>query len=373
MGRQKIFLFEEIPDEEFEKEIMKEIDSSRVQEQYYLGIYTVSGKTIPGMQEGEESVRIPYRRERTAEDMLEMEYFTPEEKNDIAEKNMKLIDKCVGQFMPRTNADKKLYCTEDIVEACQMGFINALNEYPRNSSTAKFSTFAYELMSNECRDAIKRAKAKKRGLLITDSLDAPSMGASGTDEDAKTLGEMVGVNMHGEETEKVVDSLTMESLILSAFRGMDRESVLILTYRFGIGRAEYEHTEAEISNMIGLPPSLMKKRMEEAITAFKYALFRQGLMNQAEDILIRDMGYTKDEIANKMGTPDKKSPGKSPSTPGADKGDGGEQFFLKISGDTAEGVPSDTQSPFKDISTPDMKSSSRDDSPVIIIGNAVPI
>ena len=299
MARKKI-LYNEIPDDDFEREMMKELDSSRVQEQYYLGVFTLTNKTIPDMKDGEESVRSPYKKEKTAEEMFERDYISQEEKNDIVEKNQKLIDKCVGQFMPKTPSEKKLYCIEDIIEACDMGFIRALDEYPRIGSSAKFSTYAYELMSNECRDTIKRARAKKRGLLMGESLDAPISSGSSKEEEETTLGELIGTNMNGEETEGKLDLYTMQSLILSAFQGMDEDSVLILTYKFGLGQAEYEHTEAEIADILGLPPAKIKKKLDEAIESFKLALYEEGLLAEAEAILIDDMGYSKKQIQNKL-------------------------------------------------------------------------
>ena len=169
MGVKAILNNKEIPDSDFEREMMKELDSSRVQEQYYLGVYTLTSDTVSDLEPGEESVRSPYKKSRTADEMFEGDYISQEEKNSLAEQNMKLIDKCIGQFMPKSNSDKKLYCIEDIKEACFMGFCRALDEYPRSGSAAKFSTYAYELMSNACRDVIKGARAKKRGFLLTDS------------------------------------------------------------------------------------------------------------------------------------------------------------------------------------------------------------
>lgn len=299
MGKKKV-LYNEIPDEDFEKIMMRELDSSRVQEQYYLGVFTLTNKTIPEMKDGEESVRSPYKKEKTAEEMFEGDYITQEEKNDIVERNQKLIDKCVGQFMPKTPSERKLYCIEDIIEACDMGFVRALDEYPRMGSTAKFSTYAYELMSNECRDTIKRARAQKRGLLMGESLDAPVASGSSKEEDEATLGDLIGTNMQGEETESKLDQYTMQSLILSAFQGMDEESVLILTYRFGIGAAEYEHTEAEIADIMGLPPAQIKRKLDEAQEGFKLALYEEGLLAEAESILMDDMGYSKRQIDEKL-------------------------------------------------------------------------
>lgn len=299
MGKKKI-IYNEIPDEDFEREMMKELDSSRAQEQYFLGVFTLTNKTIPEMADGEESVRSPYKSEKTAEEMFDKNYISQEEKNDIAEQNLKLIDKCVGEFMPKSDNERKLYCIEDIKDACYLGFTRALDEYPRVGSTAKFSTFAYEAMANECRDTIKRARAKKRGLLMGESLDAPVASGSSKEEDETTLGELVGTNMYGEETEGALDQYTIQSLIFSAFQGMDEESVLILTYKFGLGAAEYEHTEAEIADIMGLPPAQIKRKLEEAQNAFKLALYEEGLVKEAEAILIGDMGYSKKQVREQL-------------------------------------------------------------------------
>lgn len=306
MGVKAILNNKEIPDSDFEREMMKELDSSRVQEQYYLGVYTLTSDTVSDLEPGEESVRSPYKKSRTADEMFEGDYISQEEKNSLAEQNMKLIDKCIGQFMPKSNSDKKLYCIEDIKEACFMGFCRALDEYPRSGSAAKFSTYAYELMSNACRDVIKGARAKKRGFLLTDSLDAPIASGSSKEEDEATIGDLVGTNMDGEETEKQLNTLTMQSLILSVFQGMDKESVLILTYKFGIGSAEYEHTEAEIADIMGLPPAQIKRKLAEAMEGFKFALYQEGLLSEAETILVEDMGYSKRQIKDSMADANKK-------------------------------------------------------------------
>lgn len=299
MGRKKI-LNTDMPDEEFEAVFFRELDSSRIREQFYLGVYTITNKTMANMVDGEESVRYPYRKERTTEEMFEKDYISHEEKNSITEQNMKLIDKCVGDFMPRSKEDKKLFCIEDVVEACYEGFIAALDEYPREASTAKFSTYAYTLMANSCRDMIKRQKAKKRGLPFIDSLDEPIASGSSKEEGEATIGDLIGVNMNDEDTDENIKRLTMESFIVSVFKGMDKESVLILTYRFGVGNAGYEHTEAEISDILGLPPALIRRKMDAAMEEFKMALYSQGLLSEAEAILVGDMGYSKNHIREQL-------------------------------------------------------------------------
>ena len=296
----KNLLAEEIPDELFEKEMFRELDSSFTQEQYYLGVYTLTDKNVLDMQPGEESVRYPHRKERTSEEMFERDYISQEEKDEITEQNMKLIDKCVGQYMPRSDSDKKLFCIEDVIEACHEGFIKALDEFPRLGSTAKFSTYAYELMSNSVKDMIKRARARKRGLLITESLDTPIASGSSKEEDEVTVGELIGTNMNDEDTDNNLSMLTMQSFVKDVFKGMDEESVLILTYKFGIGYAEYEHTEAEIADILDLPPAVIRRKLNEAMDAFKLALYSQGLLSEAETILVGDMGYTKKQVNEKL-------------------------------------------------------------------------
>ncbi|MBR5180567.1 MAG: sigma-70 family RNA polymerase sigma factor [Lachnospiraceae bacterium] len=289
----------EIPDDEFEKMMMRELDQSRIQEQKYLGVYTVTNKTIRDMSDGEESVRSPYKNERTVEEQFEGNYFSTEEKEQLVEDNMKLIDKCIGQFMPKNDNDRKFFCFEDIVECCNWGFLKACDNYPRTNATAKFSSFAYDIMSNECRDFIRKCKAKKRGKAVTDSLDTPVAGGDGGDKE-KTIGDTLGHNFANEDFDQSEENLAMKSLISSVFEGMDEESVLILTYSFGLGMAGYPHEEYEISDILHIPRASVKKKLGEALEMFKFALYQQGLLSEAEGVLKDILGYTQDEIDDKL-------------------------------------------------------------------------
>lgn len=299
MSRVKKMIQREIPDEEFEKIIMQELDSSRIQEQIYLGVYTLNNDTIKQLSDEEEYIVSPHNSFRDSEEMFEKQYYTTEEKEILVEQNIGLINKCISKYEPSSDTERRFYCKEDVIEACQWGFLKACNEYPRNESTAKFTTYAYGIMENECRDMIRIAKAKKRGLGITDSLDAPIKGGK-EDDDSLTVGDTVGHNENNEETDKSNEVLMMKQLIQSTFEGMDGESVLILSYAFGIGEAEYPHTELEIAQLLNLQRSKVVKKIEAAKEKFKISLYERGLLSSAESILVDEMGYSRNQINEKM-------------------------------------------------------------------------
>ena len=286
----------EIPDELFEREIFLELDSSKVQQQKYIGVSVLTQDDLINLDPGYEKISISYKEFRGPDDMFDKGFFTREEQNEIADNNYGLIDKCVSEFMPQTVEQKSRYSADDIRDVCHEAFSNALNRYPRNESTAKFSSFAYVCMSNACRDFIKEKYAKKRGSFI--SLNDPVKGGK-DDGDDNTLADVIA----GEEDpayEDLEKKEAIQSFIQSVFEGMELKDVAILKYLYGIGDAEYEHTELEISELTHAPLKVVRRYIRQAEENFKLALYERGLLAEAEDILSNYFEFSEQRIERSL-------------------------------------------------------------------------
>lgn len=285
-----------MPDELFEREIFLELDSSKAQQQKYIGVYALNSSELNYLDEGYEQVRCPVKKYRSADDFFEKGYFSQEEKNQIAEDNLKLIDKCIGENAPKTTEDKRRYNIDDIRDVCYEAFSTALNNYPKNESTAKFTSYAYICMNNACRDFVKRVSATKRGSFISVE---EKVGDSRDKGDENSIGDInAGDEDPGyEDTEK---KMLFQAFVESVFEGMDEADVLILKYVYGIGEAEYEHSELEIAQITNLPLKIIRREIKRAQENFKLTLYEKGLLAEAEDILTTYVGLSERRIEKVM-------------------------------------------------------------------------
>lgn len=289
-------ILQNMPDELFEREIFLELDSSKAQQQKYIGVYTLNASDLNYLDDGYEQVRVPTKKYRSEDDVFEKGYLSQDEKNKITEDNLKLIDKCIGENAPKSDDEKRKYSIDDIREVCYEAFAVALNNYPKNESTAKVTSFAYTCMTNACKDFIKRANAKKRGSFI--SLEE-QVGDSRDKGDENTIEDVyAGEEDYGyEDTEK---KILFQNFVGSVFEGMDKYDVLLLKYIYGIGEAEYEHSEAELAELTHLPLKMVRREINRAQENFKLALYERGLLAEAEDILTTYVGLSERRIEREM-------------------------------------------------------------------------
>lgn len=285
-----------IPDELFEREIFLELDSSKAQQQKYIGVYTLNASDLNYLEDGYEQIRVPTKKYRTEDDVFSKGYYSQEEKNRIAEANLKLIDKCIGENAPKTIEDKRRYNIDDIRDVCYEAFSVALNNYPRNESTAKFTSYAYICMNNACKDFVKKATATKRGSFISVE---EQMGDSRDKGDENSIGDInAGDEDPGYEASE--NKMLFEAFVEQVFEGMDQYDVLILKYIYGIGEAEYEHSELEIADITHLPLKVIRREIARCQENFKLALYEKGLLNEAQDILTNYAGLSEKGIDRAM-------------------------------------------------------------------------
>lgn len=286
---------QDMTDEMFEEEIFKELDCSKLQQQRYIGVSYITSKEMPSLEDEEEKVTIAYKKLRTIDDMYEKRYFTQDEMPQITAENWNLINKCVGIFQPLDEQDKRRYTIDDIRGVCEGAFMDALYNYPRETSGAKFITFAYHCMSNACRDYKRIMRAKKRG--VAESLSDPVKRGT-TDSNDRTLEEVIP-DENSSPLEKKETEIDINGLVEKVFPLLEPKYRAILGYRFGIGEWGYEHTELEIAVLFGVSRETVKKMIREAEDSFRFILYREGLIEKAESLSKEYFG-TSDERFSKV-------------------------------------------------------------------------
>ena len=139
------------------------------------------------------------------------------------------------------------------------------------------------------------ANARKRGFFISVE---EQIGDSRDKGNENNIGDISGEEDTGyEETEK---KLLFQNLVESVFEGMDSGDVLILKYVYGIGEAEFEHSEGEISRITHLPLKIVRREIRKSQENFKLALYERGLLAEAEDILSDYMGVSEKRMEKVM-------------------------------------------------------------------------
>lgn len=281
----------EIPDELFEREIFRQLDSSKLEHQKYIGVSILTAEEDKSLDASYEKISIASKKIKGIDDVFEKGYFTKEEQDEIARENYGLIDKCVSEFSPMNVEQKGKFNADDIRDVCHEAFANALNNYPRYESTAKFTSFAYVYMSNACRDFLKKMNSKKVGVSVSlnESAGGKGEGDDNTLEDVLAGEDDIGYDL-------VERQMVFTSFIESVFDGMDRGDVIILMYLYGIGDAEYEHSELEIANLVNVPERVIHRLIEKAQSNFKLVLYERGLVTEAEDILKNYLDFSEKRI-----------------------------------------------------------------------------
>ena len=146
-------------------------------------------------------------------------------------------------------------------------------------------------MSNACRDFLKKMNSKKVGVSVSlnESAGGKGEGDDNTLEDVLAGEDDIGYDL-------VERQMVFTSFIESVFDGMDRGDVIILMYLYGIGDAEYEHSELEIANLVNVPERVIHRLIEKAQSNFKLVLYERGLVTEAEDILKNYLDFSEKRI-----------------------------------------------------------------------------
>lgn len=192
-------------------------------------------------------------------------YLTPEEKEELAEKDEKLVQYMAKKFMNTGIPEDELICI------AYEGYVKALNMYKKNKKT-KFSTYACKCMGNEILCFLR--KEKKWSDHVT-SMHAPI----GVDKNGNALDlEKILKEESTKELDEMVISKDIDALVISSLRVLNDTEKKIMIYRFGLGGAE-EKTQKTIAQELGISQAYVSKLEKDCLDKIKKYIQEEDLKN----------------------------------------------------------------------------------------------
>lgn len=192
-------------------------------------------------------------------------YLTPEEKEELAEKDEKLVQYMAKRFVNTGIAE------DELIGIAYEGYVKALNMYKKNKKT-KFSTYACKCMGNEILCFLR--KEKKWTDNVT-SLNAPI----GVDKNGNAL-DLEKVLK--EETTKALDEMVIskdiDALVLESLNVLNETEKIITIYRFGLGGVE-EKTQKTIAQELGISQAYVSKLEKDCLVKIKKYIQEEDLKN----------------------------------------------------------------------------------------------
>lgn len=192
-------------------------------------------------------------------------YLTPEEKEELAEKDEKLVQYMAKRFVNTGIAE------DELIGIAYEGYVKALNMYKKNKKT-KFSTYACKCMGNEILCFLR--KEKKWTDNVT-SLNAPI----GVDKNGNAL-DLEKVLK--EETTKALDEMVIskdiDALVLESLNVLNETEKIITIYRFGLGGVE-EKTQKTIAQELGISQAYVSKLEKDCLIKIKKYIQEEDLKN----------------------------------------------------------------------------------------------
>jgi RNA polymerase sigma factor (sigma-70 family) len=188
--------------------------------------------------------------------------FTKEEKNIIANENMKLIYDAAHRFNRTTGFDY-----DELFEVAQEAFCKALNSYD-SSSNAKFTTYAVASMNNDLKYYIRGKKLENSYTHISMSdLENDDSENNCANFDNLLYSKMVEEGKDGSKVEDEIQKLEIESYFRERFKKMNKKSVQILILHYGLFQTP-EHTQEEIAIKLNLSQGQVSKIEKRALDEF---------------------------------------------------------------------------------------------------------
>lgn len=192
-------------------------------------------------------------------------YLSPEEKNELAEKDDKLVQYMAKKFM-NTGIPE-----DELIGIAYEGYVKALNMYKKNKKT-KFSTYACKCMGNEILCFLR--KEKKWSEHVT-SMHAPI----GVDKNGNALDlEKILKEDSGKELDEMVISKDIDALVISSLKVLNDTEKKIMVYRFGLGGAE-EKTQKTIAQELGISQAYVSKLEKDCLDKIKKYIQEEDLKN----------------------------------------------------------------------------------------------
>ena len=192
-------------------------------------------------------------------------YLTPEEKNELAEKDEKLVQYMAKKFM-NTGIPE-----DELIGIAYEGYVKALNMYRKNKKT-KFSTYACKCMGNEILCFLR--KEKKWSDHVT-SMNAPI----GVDKNGNALDlEKILKEESSKELDEMVISKDIDALVINSLKVLNDTERKIMIYRFGLGGAE-EKTQKTIAYELGISQAYVSKLEKDCLDKIKKYIQEEDLKN----------------------------------------------------------------------------------------------
>ena len=192
-------------------------------------------------------------------------HLTPEEKEELAEKDEKLVQYMAKRFVNTGIAE------DELIGIAYEGYVKALNMYKKNKKT-KFSTYACKCMGNEILCFLR--KEKKWTDNVT-SMNAPI----GVDKNGNALDlEKVLKEESTKALDEMVISKDIDALILESLSILNETEKIITIYRFGLGGVE-EKTQKTIAQELGISQAYVSKLEKDCLAKIKKYIQEEDLKN----------------------------------------------------------------------------------------------
>lgn len=192
-------------------------------------------------------------------------YLTSEEKEELAEKDEKLVQYMAKRFV-NTGIPE-----DELIGIAYEGYVKALNMYKKNKKT-KFSTYACKCMENEILCFLR--KEKKWSDNVT-SMNAPI----GVDKNGNALDlEKILKEESTKALDEMVISKDIDALILESLSVLNETEKKITIYRFGLGGAE-EKTQKTIAQELGISQAYVSKLEKDCLIKIKKYIQEEDLKN----------------------------------------------------------------------------------------------
>lgn len=192
-------------------------------------------------------------------------HLTPEEKEELAEKDEKLVQYMAKRFVNTGISE------DELIGIAYEGYVKALNMYKKNKKT-KFSTYACKCMGNEILCFLR--KEKKWTDNVT-SINAPI----GVDKNGNALDlEKVLKEESTKALDEMVISKDIDALVLESLSVLNETEKIITIYRFGLGGVE-EKTQKTIAQELGISQAYVSKLEKDCLVKIKKYIQEEDLKN----------------------------------------------------------------------------------------------
>lgn len=173
--------------------------------------------------------------------------LTEKQKDEIAEKNMKLVHYVVGKFK-NSGMD-----AEELFSIGVVGFAKALNTFETDKGV-KLSTYAINCIRNEILFIMRKEKKNRKNNISMSMIISEDKNGNGlTLED--TIAQLCSNELSVEDRILLDEDISILNETLSTLTEKER---YILTYRFGLG-CENRKTQKEIADHVGMSQANISK------------------------------------------------------------------------------------------------------------------